>query len=919
MKKISKWLIILVVVLSLTLSIGAASVHAASYIYNNEIEYEILDGEVIVTGIPFYNTRVVQLVIPDYLQGYPVTRIAAYAFENNVRLCSVVLPSTLKKIGEGAFSDCTALEKMTLPNSVIEIGENAFGGCYALKSINIPKGVKVLPDYVFYGCERLTSISIPKGLTTIGVSAFGNCAALDSITLSGKLTTIGEYAFKGCTALKSITIPNSVTRIEREAFKDCTGVKKVTIGTGVKFISENAFSGCEKLMTVNYNAISAVSEKYEVYDGSFYYTGMFNNTNITTVVIGNSVRDIPENAFYGCSNLSKLTIGIAVKTIGRNAFGYCAAVPSVTLPSGLTGIGDGAFRECTAIKSVTIPNKVTYVGEEAFKGCTNVKKVTIGTGVKTIGDNVFRECEKLTTVNYNAISATAASSSVGYYEAPFCNEKITKVVIGARVKDIPDGLFYGCTNLSKLTMGTSVKTIGKNAFMYCNLLPSITLPDTVTTIKENAFSYCEKIKKVVIGTGVKTIEGNAFRGAGVTEVVFKAKNCTYAGDFYKGPFELCSGLKKITFGKQVTNIPDYLFSAREWGTEFLVTRIVIPKGVTKIGERAFEGCGDLEKVYLPNTLKRIEDYVFGEAWSLDVVRYIGSTSSWNKVVIGESNTRLVEKAVCSGVVKITNFNTTQKASENAKTKLTISATGVGLTYRWQVKTSAKAEWKDTKSTGYNTKTLTVRAIPANNGYKYRCIVKDIVGNQATSAAATLKIVASITKQPASIKVAPGKTKMFTTKAVGSGLRYQWQVKTSSSASWKNATFAGNTGKTLKVPATVARNGYQFRCRITNRYGNSVYTSAAKLTVIKAKVKTQPKTTAVKSGKKATFTVSAVGVGLRYQWQKNTNGVWSNISTKTPTKVGVIVRKNDSGMRIRCRITDANGNVVYTKTVRAYAR
>ncbi len=271
-------------------------------------------------------------------------------------------------------------------------------------------------------------------------------------------------------------------------------------------------------------------------------------------------------------------------------------------------------------------------------------------------------------------------------------------------------------------------------------------------------------------------------------------------------------------------------------------------------------------------------------------------------------------------VKITTQPKAVTASKNAKAKFTVAASGVGLKYQWQVKTSSKAAWKNTTITGYKTKTITVGATSARNGYQYRCVVTDEYGNKAYSNAAKLTVKSpKITTQPKAVTAAKNAKAKFTVAASGVGLKYQWQVKTSSKTSWKNTTITGYKTKTITVGATSARNGYQYRCVVTDEYGNKAYSNAAKLTVKSPKISTQPKSvTAAKNGK-AKFTVAASGVGLKYQWQVKTSSKasWKNTTiagykTKTIT-VGATSARN--GYQYRCVITDAAGNKVTSKTVK----
>ena len=85
--------------------------------------------------------------------------------------------------------------------------------------------------------------------------------------------------------------------------------------------------------------------------------------------------------------------------------------------------------------------------------------------------------------------------------------------------------------------------------------------------------------------------------------------------------------------------------------------------------------------------------------------------------------------------------------------------------------------------------------------------------------------------------------------------------------------------------------------------------------------TQPKTTNIKAGSTAKFTVKASGNGLTYQWQSSSDGkTWKNCSSSSAVKAtfSFTSKTSHNGNYYRCRITDAAGNKVYTNAVRLYA-
>ncbi|MBQ9859379.1 MAG: hypothetical protein IJO76_01700 [Clostridia bacterium] len=254
-----------------------------------------------------------------------------------------------------------------------------------------------------------------------------------------------------------------------------------------------------------------------------------------------------------------------------------------------------------------------------------------------------------------------------------------------------------------------------------------------------------------------------------------------------------------------------------------------------------------------------------------------------------------------------------------KQTFTVNATGNDIKYCWQINTGGS--WKNTTTTGYKTKTITVSATAARNGYQYRCIITDRYGNKVTTSAAKLTVVSpKITKNPASRKVTAGDKTTFSVTATGNGLKYRWQINTGSG--WKNTTTTGYKTKTITVSATAARNGYQYRCVVTDENGNKVVSTAAKLTAVSPKITKQPVSIKANKNTAQKFTVTATGNGLTYRWQvKTPSGSWKNTSLagcRTRTlSVKALTKYN--GYQYRCIITDENGNKIISKAVKLTVR
>ena len=250
----------------------------------------------------------------------------------------------------------------------------------------------------------------------------------------------------------------------------------------------------------------------------------------------------------------------------------------------------------------------------------------------------------------------------------------------------------------------------------------------------------------------------------------------------------------------------------------------------------------------------------------------------------------------------------------------VEAEGENLSYQWQWSKNG-ASWSNSSSStvGYNTDTLKVAITEARNGYHYRCVVSKSSGQQTVSSAAVLSVEKTsepleITSQPSNYTGPIGGTAVFKVTATGTGLKYQWQWS-KNGTTWTNSTSStvGYNTNTLSVGITSTRNGYRYRCVVTDTNGNEAISTAAKLTVAAGvAITSQPSNYTGPIGGTAVFKVTATGTGLKYQWQWSKNGTtWTNSSSATvgyntnTLSVGITSTRN--GYRYRCVVTDTYGN------------
>ena len=304
----------------------------------------------------------------------------------------------------------------------------------------------------------------------------------------------------------------------------------------------------------------------------------FDVKNVEEVIFEESIPE--ETAIVDTSEtplkfkiLSDSTVEVINDDSYRDALIDTISIPSKVRIDGkvysVTSIGNYAFQICSSLTNINIPKSVTFIGLYAFT-CSGLTSINIPEGVTSINCWTFEGCTNLTSVK-----------------------------IPESVTTISDNAFYGCSGLTSINIPNGITSIESSTFAGCSSLTSINIPDSVIYIKSRAFEGCSSLTSINVASNnpMYSSENGILYNKNKTEVIF-----------------ISDGIEPQLF------IYDNGTKCYGWvGNKEKCTEVVIPEGVTSIGEYAFYNCSNLASINIPESVTRIKIYAFKNCTNLDVV------------------------------------------------------------------------------------------------------------------------------------------------------------------------------------------------------------------------------------------------------------------------------------------------------------
>lgn len=365
------------------------------------------------------------IVIPDEINGLPVTEISPEAF-SSTELQSVKFGKNIRTIGDYAFYNCKALIETEFPDTLENIGNCAFKSCRGLKKISFENKLVSIGRKAFQECKVLEALEFPDSLKKISDNAFEGCMELKEVKFGKSLEYIGDYAFNSCGGIKEVSLGDKVSFVGKKAFYE-DGLRYFEIPAGVKELEgcpvrayAEARSTFPAIRIINPECVLKGS-RGEWYDfvivcdeGSeaekFAKENDLRYGTPEQYEKGEYKNDIAELPHGNTSWFSSDTMKWRYVDDGFEVFDICMGDgEELIIPDEIDGVpvvsvsNSAEYRTCNArLKKIVFGKNVRRINNMAFMDYEVLEEVEFGESLEDIGNSAFMDCRSLKKVTFNA-------------------------------------------------------------------------------------------------------------------------------------------------------------------------------------------------------------------------------------------------------------------------------------------------------------------------------------------------------------------------------------------------------------------------------------------------------------------------------------------------------------------------------------
>lgn len=520
---------------------------------------------------------------------------------------------------------------------------------------------------------------------TFDITADGVLKGIDGtaavIKVPDGVKEIDGYAFSGNKTIEQIILPDSVQKLPHSCFAECSNLAVINMPNSIKEIGDWAFHGCSSLQMID-----------------------LSKTKISS--IGDSM-------FWSCANLTEVKLPDSIKVIAKSSFAYCGKLGKINFPEGLRYIGDSAFDHTSALNTVELPESLRYIGSGAFDFSGLKGTLIIPAGIENLQSYTFAFCYGLSVVKI-----TDGTKYINSYALDLRDR-----LGGATHKTyyIPPSVdYFNDTSLTCAEEHTIYGIKGSFASNASKIRSAWKFEevayDSKAVFDASGGTVSETSKELVKGQGfgllpTPKLAGWTFKGwysddkfkrkIVSTTIVNKDSYTLYA------KWEKAQKTELVYQGEDSDFVIEDGVLKKYQGNEPVV---IIPDTVKEIGYGAFKKNKTVLKVFMPDSVEKMENAVFNECENLMEIRFSHSLKeipahtcsgclALEKVIIPEGVTNIGDGAFTSGDVPMSyseiKFPKTLKSIEREAFSNNDSVTEINLpdglesigTYAFETNTS----------------------------------------------------------------------------------------------------------------------------------------------------------------------------------------------------------------------------------------